>query len=107
VLEVRRPAAKRAFYFSRRSYLLSLLVLLPESPPELLLEPELPEFELLLSELPPELEPEPFPPELFSPLALAEMLSPPLLLLSELALPVSEPLSELADDELNEPHLWA
>jgi hypothetical protein len=93
--------------FSRESYLLSLLALFPESPPELLLEPELLEFELLLSELPPDFAPEPFP-ELFSELpALAEMLSPPLLLLSELALPVSEPLSELADDELREPCLCA
>jgi hypothetical protein len=92
---------------SCESYLLSLLALFPESPPELLLEPELLEFELLLSELPPELAPEPFPPELFSELpALAEMLSPPLLL-SELALALSEPLSELADDELREPCLWA
>jgi hypothetical protein len=87
--------------------LLSLLALLAESPPELLPEPELLEFELLTVELWPEFAPEPFPPELFSPLALAEMLSPPPLLLSEPALPVSVPLSELADDELREPCLWA
>jgi hypothetical protein len=79
--------------------LLSLLALFPESPPEVLLEPELLEFELLLSELWPELAPEPFPPELFSELPeLAEMLSPPLLLLSELALAPSEPLSDFDDD---------
>ncbi len=54
--------------FPRKRYLLSLLALFPESPPELLLEPELLEFELLLSELWPELALEPFPPELFSPL---------------------------------------
>jgi len=79
-----------------------LLPLLPESPLlELLLELALPE--LLFAELPLPSEPLPL---LFSALPeLADALSPPPL--PELASARSEPLSELADDELREPHLCA